>query len=70
VDRAGAVTLRDRAQLLLTILMHFYGRYDAIKWFDQPREWLGNRTPREAIGQGDIELVETYVRKLGPIKGD
>ncbi len=58
-------TVVERTQEVQHKVERYYGRTHAWKWLDQKRSVFGDRSAREAIAQGDVALVEDYVRKLG-----
>ncbi len=58
-------TIVERTQEVQHKVERYYGRTHAWRWLDQKRASLGDRSAREAIAQGDIALVEDYIRLLG-----
>ncbi len=58
-------SIRSRSLAILARLEHFYGRRDAIKWFDWKRAEFGGMSAREAIACGKIADIEDYVARLG-----
>ena len=58
-----------RMRLLLRIFCDAYGLFvedkGIISWLDQKATELGNKSPREKLLEGNLEIVDQYIRYLG-----